>query len=221
MLATNQYFQVILCFKKQASECPQVTETSHKYMIIKFSLLNHMSMWVTERNCTVMIMKGGSKLCSKSCSLWRSWNCNLSNQKTLLLWGNLFEMQTRFLYGACAALLLLIMMSLPCDRPLQGVGSVCASPKAFEELHQLRNRKFSEHFVLSQVHKLRVAFGTGSYAYENQTWHYSLQLDYSHLKISTNCPWMIFSHCSNASLPFFFVCDTHAIFPLLLGEEGR
>lgn len=155
-----------------------------------------MSMWVTERNYTVMIMKGGSKLCSESCSVWRSWNCNLSNQKTLLFWGNLFEMQTRFLYGACTAQLLLIMMLLLCDRPLQGVGKcVCKSKGIWGlngQLHQLRNRKFSEHFVLSQVHKLRVAFGTGSYAYENQTWHYSWQLDYSHLKISTNCPWMIF-----------------------------
>lgn len=36
-------------------------------------------------------------------------------------------------------------------------------------LHQVTDRKFSEHFVLSQVHKLELLFGTGIYAYENQT----------------------------------------------------
>lgn len=36
-------------------------------------------------------------------------------------------------------------------------------------LQQLRNRKFSEHFVLCQVHKLELLFGTGIHAHKNQT----------------------------------------------------
>ena len=36
-------------------------------------------------------------------------------------------------------------------------------------LHQLTKGKFSEHFVLSQVHKLELLFGPSVYVSENQT----------------------------------------------------
>ena len=47
----------------------------------------------------------------------------LFHQKTLLFWGNLFEMQTRFFCGACTELLLVIMMVLLHNRPLLCGGS--------------------------------------------------------------------------------------------------
>lgn len=82
-------------------------------------------------------------------------------------------MQTRFLCGACTELLLFTMMLLPHNSPLLCVGSLCASPKGLEasmgELHQLTKGKFSEHFVLSQVHKLELLFGPSVYVSENQT----------------------------------------------------
>lgn len=82
-------------------------------------------------------------------------------------------MQMRFLFGACTELLLFIMTVLLHSRPLLWVGSMYAKSKGIGglngRLHQLTDRKFSEHVVLSQVHKLELLFGTGIYAYENQT----------------------------------------------------
>lgn len=162
--------------------------------LLNWVSLKHMTVWVTGRNYTVI--KGSSELCSERWFLCiRSWNCNfISSKDTLILrklvW-NANEVSLQSLHAIVAS---------HYDVMSRHFASVWRKRAGQSEgiwgwmggLHQLTNRKFSEHFVLSQVHKLELLFGAGIYAYENQTWHYSWQLDWSHFKISTNCPWIDF-----------------------------